>query len=243
MKISRLPIQIEYGEMELYGAAPRNVKGSDYVTPAPGRRMLWRERHSGSSRPSTTTMKECAARFASERDGRWCPRLLPCSRSSEPVRLRCRSRPAPRRPSVQIRSAIPHPIAEAVEGGSVSAHAVAVQRAVREAEIIPARRASKKPLSLLPMLLPFDCRMCLTCGAVDPAPTATRAGGTEGKRGRVRFQSARFGKIRRHLAVCAMRSLPRDGAGTGRLNESLPKCRAFLRRPAGAIRRGRRNAI
>ena len=51
-----------------------------------------------------------------------------CSPSSraQPVRLRRRGRSALRRPRVQIRPAIPHPVAEAVEGRSVPAHAVAV---------------------------------------------------------------------------------------------------------------------
>ena len=41
-----------------------------------------------------------ATRFTGERDGKRCPRLLPRSRRAEPVRLRCRGRPAPRRPQV-----------------------------------------------------------------------------------------------------------------------------------------------
>ncbi len=56
------------------------------------------------------------------------------SSRAQPVRRR--GRPALRRPRVQIRPAMPHPVAEAVEGRSGPAHAAAVQRAEREAEIV-----------------------------------------------------------------------------------------------------------
>ncbi len=65
-------------------------------------------------------------RFAIRKSNGWDPCACSPSSRAQPVRLRRRGRSALRRPRVQIRPAIPHPVAEAVEGRSVPAHAVAV---------------------------------------------------------------------------------------------------------------------
>ena len=65
-----------------------------------------------------------------------------------------------------------------MEGGSVPAHAVAVQRAVRKAEIV--RRApgvEESALIAAHAARPFACPMCPTVRAAGPVPpTRDRAG-------------------------------------------------------------------
>ena len=106
------------------------------------------------------------------------PRLLagPCA-APQPVRFRRRGRPALRRPRVQIRPAIAHPVAEAVEGRPAPAHPVAVQRAGREAEI--GRRTpgiEESALVAAHATRPFERPMRPACRAAGPAPTRDHAG-------------------------------------------------------------------
>lgn len=81
------------------------------------RRSKWR----AVRRPLSTSLS-APSRFR----GRQC--LYGASCGCEPVRLRSRGGPMLLRPRVKIRFSIAHSVAEAMEGGPLAAHAVAVQR-------------------------------------------------------------------------------------------------------------------
>ena len=175
--------------------------------------------------------------------------------SAQPVRLRRRGRPAPCRPRVQVRPAIPHSVAEAVKGGSVPAHPVAVQRSVREAEIV--RRApgvEESALVVAHAARPFDCRTLPVLPRRRPLPdhsrscretslplAVTRSDATKVSPVAEAFKADSEGKSCIGPPFGPMCTLPRDGAVTGPHCIPGPKYCTSGRKPAGAILSGHRD--
>ncbi len=218
-RASPVPFGVPYAEHAAKASQPRARKSA---------RPLTTEPPTAAPSPSTekSQLKACAlpaliARPACPPPPSWSPGALPPTR------------PGP--------TAIPHPVAEAVKGGSVPPHAVAVQCAVREAEIV--RRVSKNPLSSSPMLFaPFDFWVCLTfraAGTVPPtrdhAGRRTREGQANGDGAARAFKTDGQGKSCIGLPFGPMHAFPRDSAVTGPHYMPVPSCCASGRKPAEAI--------
>ena len=124
-----------------------------------------------------------------------------------PVGFCSRRCPALRRPGIQIRHAISHPVAEAMEGGPVPAHSVAVQRAARQAEIGRRTRCVEEATPIVVHAAPVR---------LPDVPELPRAGAaTVGGAGAV-FKAHGKEKSGDIPPSGPMRTLPRDGADTAR---------------------------
>ena len=118
----------------------------------------------------------------------------------------CRGGCSPRRgPCVQIRSAVAHPIAEAVEGRAVPTHAVAVQRAVREAEVVRRAPCIEESAVVVAHTAPPSI-----AGCVEPAAPSGRYVRRRSDRRRFRrtVQSRRLGEIRQPPVVLTYARAP-----------------------------------